>query len=120
MESAQTVVAEPSPPGPTSGERGAIHDFFGAIRTRIVSGLILALPIAITFWIVIQLFQTLNALVIDPTIEVIRWVVGPERMHERTWRERGGVISRWLRDRDFVIDCGNDFWADWRGEIHSS
>jgi uncharacterized membrane protein len=83
MESVETT-AEPgvTVPGPTPKERGAIYAFFVAIRTRIISGLILALPIAITFWIVIQLIQTLNALVIDPTIEVIRWIVGPERMHE--------------------------------------
>ena len=88
MESAQTIVAEPRPQGPTPGERGAIRDFFGAIRTRVVSGLILALPIAITFWIVIQLYLTLQAIVIEPTIEIIRWVVGPDRMQ---------VLPAWWR-----------------------
>lgn len=89
MVRAETTVVEPGHPGPTPRERGAIYAFFGAIRTRIVSGLILALPIAITLWIVVQLYLTLNALVIDPTIEVIRWVVGPERMHELPawWRK---------------------------------
>ena len=82
MERVETTDVEPSVPGPTPKERGAIYDFFGAIRTRIVSGLILALPIAITFWIVIQLFQTLQGLVIEPTIEVIRWIVGRERVPE--------------------------------------
>lgn len=85
MERVETTVVEPSVPGPTPKERGAIYDFFGAIRTRIVSGLILALPIAITFWIVIQLYLTLQGLVIQPTIRVIQWIAGPERMKELPW-----------------------------------
>jgi uncharacterized protein (TIGR02996 family) len=36
------------------------------------------------------------------------------------WRQRGGIITRWLRKQDFVIDCGNNYWADWKGTIHSS
>ena len=80
MEPAQTVVVEPHPPGPTSRERRVIYAFFGAIRTRIISGLILALPIAITFWIVYQLYLTLMGLVIEPTLGVIEWLAGPERM----------------------------------------
>ena len=89
MESAQTIVAEPHPPGPTSGERGAVYDFFGAIRTRIVSGLILALPIVITFWIVYQLYLTLQGLVIRPTTSVIQWIAGQERMQE---------LPKWWQD----------------------
>lgn len=82
MPPTETSVVEPGHPGPTPKERGAIHDFFGAIRTRVVSGLILALPIAITFWIVFQLYLTLQALVIQPTIDVVLWVVGSERINE--------------------------------------
>ena len=85
MERVETTDVEPSVPGPTPKERGAIYDFFGAIRTRIVSGLILALPIAITFWIVIQLYLTLQGVVIKPTIAVIQWLAGPERMQELPW-----------------------------------
>ena len=79
MEPVESTVVEPNLPGPTSWERRAIQTFFGEIRTRIVSGLILALPIAITFWIVVQLYLTLQALVIDPTTAVIRWIVGVNR-----------------------------------------
>ncbi len=79
MEPDEATAAEPNLPGPTSWERRAIQTFFGEIRTRIVSGLILALPIAITFWIVLQLYFTLQALVIDPTTAVIRWLVGVNR-----------------------------------------
>jgi uncharacterized membrane protein len=89
MESAETTVEQgANDNGQTPPELGAIYAFVRAIRTRIISGLILALPIAITFWIVVQLIQTLNALVIDPTIEVIRWLVGPERMY---------VLPAWWR-----------------------
>jgi uncharacterized protein (TIGR02996 family) len=43
-----------------------------------------------------------------------------ERIPRHLWRERGGTISRWLRKEDFVIDWGNDYWADWKGTIHTS
>lgn len=80
---------EPVSPDPTRADRGAVHSFFGAIRTRVVGGLILALPIAITFWIVLQLYLTLQGLVIVPTIWVIHRVVGPERLEGLPgwWRE---------------------------------
>jgi uncharacterized protein (TIGR02996 family) len=43
------------------------------------------------------------------------------RLPESDWRQRGGTICRWLHKRDFVIDWGNrDYWADWRGTIHTS
>jgi hypothetical protein len=42
------------------------------------------------------------------------------RIPNYLWRQRGGTITRWLRKRDFVIDWGNDFWADWKGMIHTS
>jgi uncharacterized protein (TIGR02996 family) len=40
------------------------------------------------------------------------------RLPESDWRKRGGTICRWLHKRDFVIDWGNDYWADSRGMIH--
>jgi hypothetical protein len=36
------------------------------------------------------------------------------------WRERGGEASGWLESTNFVINWFNDYWADWRGKIHSS
>lgn len=44
----------------------------------------------------------------------------PPRVAEHIWRERGGSIAQWLRQRNFVIEWGSDYWADWRGTIHSS
>ena len=38
----------------------------GAIRSRIFSGLLLALPIAVTFWIIYQLFATIQGVLLDP------------------------------------------------------
>jgi hypothetical protein len=39
---------------------------------------------------------------------------------DEEWRSRGGRVRSWLERRNFVIDWGNDYWADWRGVIHSS
>ncbi|HJZ59491.1 MAG TPA: TIGR02996 domain-containing protein [Gemmataceae bacterium] len=44
----------------------------------------------------------------------------PERTPEHLWRDRGGVLARWLRKRDFVVRYGDEMWADWRGTIHST
>jgi uncharacterized membrane protein len=37
-----------------------------SIKARVFSGLVLALPIAITFWVIYQLFSTLQGIVLDP------------------------------------------------------
>lgn len=39
---------------------------------------------------------------------------------EPDWQDRGGVARGWLESRNFVINWFNDYWADWRGKIHSS
>ena len=59
---------EPTAPklGPAPNEFDAIRALGNAIRSRIFSGLVLALPIAITFWIIYQLFATLQGFVLDP------------------------------------------------------
>ncbi len=80
MDTAGSTAAEPNPAGPGLNELGAMRAFFRAIRTRIIGGLILALPIAITFWIILQLYLTLQGLVIVPTVWIIHRIVGPERL----------------------------------------
>ena len=77
-----TVGNPPVQPSPESSRppTGAINAFLGAIRTRIIGGLILALPIAITFWIIIQLYLTLQGLVILPVTRLIRWTIGAENL----------------------------------------
>jgi uncharacterized membrane protein len=79
MDAVGSPVVEPPPQGPLLNELGAVRAFFGAIRTRIVGGLILALPFAITFWIVYQLYLTFQKLVIAPMVLVIRQLLGTER-----------------------------------------
>ncbi len=37
------------------------------------------------------------------------------------WRNRGSQLRWWLEQRNFCISRGGeDYWADWRGRIHSS
>jgi uncharacterized membrane protein len=42
------------------------------MRTRIISGLILALPIALTFWIIYQLYSFLQKTILEPATWVVR------------------------------------------------
>lgn len=54
-------------PSDHSTETGALQTMGKAIRTRILSGLFLALPIALTFWIVYWLYSTIQGIVLLPT-----------------------------------------------------
>ncbi len=56
--------------------------WFAAIRRRIISGLIFALPIAITFWIVYWIYSTLQGLLIDPIAQLVRRAIGAGRWAE--------------------------------------
>jgi uncharacterized protein (TIGR02996 family) len=44
----------------------------------------------------------------------------PTAGSELDWRNRGGEARGWLERRNFVIFFGSEYWADWRGKIHSS
>jgi uncharacterized membrane protein len=87
--SGSPVDGPPMPSASTQREMKTLYAFFGAIRTRIVGGLILGLPIAITFWIVLQLYLTLQNVVLAPTIYVIHRIVGEERVQ---------ALPAWWRD----------------------
>jgi uncharacterized membrane protein len=87
--SGSPVDGPPAPSASTQREMKILYAFFGAIRTRIVGGLILSLPIAITFWIVLQLYLTLQSIVIAPTIYVIHRIVGEEQLQS---------LPAWWRD----------------------
>jgi uncharacterized membrane protein len=52
-------------------EVNALKSLFYAIRTRIISGLVLALPIVLTFWIVYWLYTTFTQGILDPLAQVI-------------------------------------------------
>lgn len=63
-------LADPTPP------RGAFEEIIASIRRRIVSGLVLALPIAITFWILYWLYTTFQAVVLAPLRVAVSYLIG--------------------------------------------
>lgn len=70
------------PPHPSGlDEFAALRALGAAIRSRIFSGLLLALPIALTFWIIYQLFTTLQGLLLDP----LAWVINRFLFGNRTF-----------------------------------
>lgn len=58
---------------------------FAAIRRRILSGVILALPIAITFWIIYWLYSTLQHWILDPVARLVRMAIGERRFEFLPW-----------------------------------
>lgn len=83
MESEPRLTIETAPASTRVGSRRVRPNDtpLAAIRRRIISGLIFALPIAITFWIVYWLVSTLQAVVLDPVAYLIRRIVGVELEH---------------------------------------
>ena len=70
-------------PRPKLDEVGALHALWYAIRARILGGLIAALPIALTFWIVYWLYTTVMQVVLAPAIGVVRYFLGYRGLSER-------------------------------------
>ncbi|GIW89478.1 MAG: membrane protein [Isosphaeraceae bacterium] len=58
----------------------ARYPLLAAIRRRIISGLIFALPVAITIWVVYWLISTIQAVVLDPVAWLVRSLVRPEQI----------------------------------------
>jgi uncharacterized membrane protein len=54
----------------------AVRALVDSMKTRIISGLILALPIALTFWIIYQLYLALKKAILDPATRVVRTLLG--------------------------------------------
>jgi uncharacterized membrane protein len=54
-------------------ENGA-RTFWGDFRSRVVSGLFLALPIVITFWIIYWIYHTLRLYLLDPIARFIQYL----------------------------------------------
>jgi uncharacterized membrane protein len=81
--------APPPPPiAPTAapGPRPAGNfPWLTAIRQRIVSGLVMALPIAITLWIVYWLYSTLQNILLDPGARIVKRLIGRERLASLPW-----------------------------------
>jgi uncharacterized membrane protein len=57
-----------------------------AIRTRIISGLVLALPIVLTFWIIYWLYSTITQAVLDPLAHAIGSLVHSPWAQTLWWR----------------------------------
>src|SRR5262249_25221834 len=78
----------PGPPEP--GDSGLWRALGNAIQTRIFGGLVLALPIALTFWIIYQLLSTLKGILLDPIALLIDQLAftGRARDHLPDWWDR--------------------------------
>jgi uncharacterized membrane protein len=65
----------PADPSLPAEANGVLHAAIDAIRTRVIGGLLLALPIALTFWIIYWLYSTLKRVVLDPIVWVIHFAI---------------------------------------------
>lgn len=81
MESSP-IAQEPGPTGPRPGSLRAILD---AIQARIIGGLVLALPIVITTWIVYWLYSTFHDLVVRPVAQGFNALLGNEVYGSLPW-----------------------------------
>lgn len=61
---------------PKLNEAGAVSALYYAVRRRILSGLIAALPIVLTFWIIYWLYSTITEVILYPAIRAVRYVLG--------------------------------------------
>jgi uncharacterized membrane protein len=59
-------------------EVGALNALLKAIQNRILSGLILALPIVLTFWIVFWLYSTFKSIILDPIAVLVQRILQVE------------------------------------------
>ena len=77
MDAKPTTV--PGPPGPpglqTNATPTALRSAWHSIRGRILGGLMLVLPVLITFWLVYQLYSALEKYLIDPLARLVLWKV---------------------------------------------
>jgi uncharacterized membrane protein len=84
-------MATPPPPArddlftpPVAKRPGIFGTLSGILRTRILAGLIAALPIALTFFIIRWLYVTAIA-ALTPLIEVVRYVMSNHDLSARVW-----------------------------------
>jgi uncharacterized membrane protein len=70
----------PSIPGPQADAAPSVlRRTWHGIRGRILGGLLLVLPILITFWVIYWLYSTLEKYVIDPLALLVLWQAGGHR-----------------------------------------
>jgi uncharacterized membrane protein len=79
----QNPTAGPDRPRPLVLDgSAALQALADSLKTRIISGLILALPIALTFWIIYQLYQFLNGIILMPATRVVRTLMKHQQGYE--------------------------------------
>lgn len=83
--SATTTPVPEVPTPPKRKQAGPLHALVNEIRARIISGLIAALPIALTFFIIHWLYVTLTQIVLRPAIRLVRWALGNYGLGETFW-----------------------------------
>jgi uncharacterized membrane protein len=71
MDPKPPALPDPQADSAPAGPRGAWH----GIRGRILSGLVLVLPILITLWVIHWLYSALEQYVIDPLARLVLWSV---------------------------------------------
>ncbi len=78
---------------PKLDEVGALRALWYAIRTRILGGLILALPIALTFWIVFWLYTTVMQVVLAPAIWLVNKSLGYYKLSDNVTAALAPVLA---------------------------
>ncbi|HEV3162926.1 MAG TPA: DUF502 domain-containing protein [Isosphaeraceae bacterium] len=77
-----SLAPEPRAAERKPGEPNPVRGLITSIRTRILSGLLLALPIVITLWIIYWLYSTLQGLVLNPLARLINGSVFANRARQ--------------------------------------
>jgi uncharacterized membrane protein len=86
---ALSTPVHPLPPTDPTPDRGLFGEAIAAIRRRIISGLVLALPIAVTFWILYWLYTTFQSVVLRPLTLAVAYLLGVEGVQVRPfWWEK--------------------------------
>lgn len=89
MDGIDTDTGSLEGPAPATPAPPPRFPLFAAVRGRIISGLIFALPLAITIWVVYWLVSTIQAVVLDPVAWLVRSLMGPEHIEALPgwWRQ---------------------------------
>jgi uncharacterized membrane protein len=76
-------------PDPETPPTEGIHAVLRSIQNRILSGLILALPIVLTIWIVYSIYVTLQGMVLEPVSKFVsHYVIGDDSAPLPFWWRR--------------------------------
>ena len=87
-------------------EVGALRALLLAVRARILSGLIAALPIALTFFIVRWLYVTIIAVVLMPPTNAVRGFLGEQGRTGYFWETYGAPVIAVLLLLGFLYFLG--------------